>query len=45
MLLLKKSQFRVHYLLLTNAQILTPECRLVTAGFDPMATAARPITN
>jgi hypothetical protein len=45
-LLLKKSQFHILcHILLTSAQILRPECRLVTARFVPMAIAARPITN
>jgi hypothetical protein len=45
MLLFKKRQFRVHHLLLTSVQILTPECHLVIAGFDPMAIVARPTMN
>jgi hypothetical protein len=39
---LKKGQFRVkRHLLLARVQILTPECRLVTARFGRMAIAAK----
>jgi hypothetical protein len=43
---LKKSQFHaLRHLLLASAQMLTLECRLVTARFVPMAIAARLIMN
>jgi hypothetical protein len=43
---LKKRQFRVHrHLVLASAQMLVPECRLVTVRFGLMAITARLTTN